>query len=134
VLTGLGPFDESIFLYAEDLDLGLRAQRAGVETWFWPEASVLHHGARSTTAAFGSEPFARLATSRHEVIQRRLGRRAAAADVAVQTVTFASRIALKRLAGRDFRREREQLRAVGEIVSGKTNRQPRHEDAELRVG
>jgi len=117
VLTGLGPFDESIFLYAEDLDLGLRARSAGVETWFWPDASVLHHGGRSTTAAFGSEPFARLAAARHEVIRRRLGRRAAAADAAVQAVTFASRIALKRLAGRDVWREREQLRAVGAIVS-----------------
>src|SRR5205823_2527962 len=32
-LKELGPFDESIFLYAEDLDLGLRT-----ETWFHPQA------------------------------------------------------------------------------------------------
>ena len=36
-LRELGPFDPSIFLYAEDLDLGLRA-----ETWFHPEARVIH--------------------------------------------------------------------------------------------
>ncbi len=41
-LRRLGPFDERIFLYAEDLDLGLRAAEVGVETWFWPSARVLH--------------------------------------------------------------------------------------------
>ena len=43
-LRGLGPFDETIFMYGEDMDLGLRATRAGVETWFWPSARVLHYG------------------------------------------------------------------------------------------
>ena len=31
-LRRLGPFDPAIFLYSEDLDLGLRAQAAGIET------------------------------------------------------------------------------------------------------
>ena len=39
-LERLGPFDERIFLFAEDLDLGLRASAQGVETVFRPDARV----------------------------------------------------------------------------------------------
>ncbi|MGH2894879.1 MAG: glycosyltransferase, partial [Solirubrobacteraceae bacterium] len=43
VLRRLGPFDESIFLYGEDMELGQRAAGTGVPTWFWPTARVCHH-------------------------------------------------------------------------------------------
>ena len=69
-LRRLGPFDERIFLYGEDLDLGLRAADAGVETWFRPDARVLHHRARSSGRAFGGEPFDLLATQRRAVVTR----------------------------------------------------------------
>ena len=73
LLRELGPFDERIFLYGEDLDLGLRARQAGVPTWFQPAARVLHHGAHATGRAFGGEAFDRLAQMRHEVVARQLG-------------------------------------------------------------
>jgi GT2 family glycosyltransferase len=111
-LRRLGPFDQSIFLYGEDLDLCLRAREQGIETWFWPKARVLHHGAHATAPAFGGEPFERLAAARHAVVARRLGRRAALADDALQALTFASRLALKRALQRDAARERSQLQAV----------------------
>lgn len=111
-LRRLGPFDPEIFLYAEDLDLGLRAREAGIETWFWPSARVVHHQSHATTKAFGGEPFERLARQRHDVVARRLGGRAAARDDALQALTFANRAALKRLLGRPAVREREQLAAV----------------------
>ena len=60
-LRRLGPFDPDIFLYAEDLDLGLRAADAGIETWFWPHARVLHRRAHATSRAFDGEPFELLA-------------------------------------------------------------------------
>jgi len=63
-LRRLGPFDERIFLYGEDLDLGLRADAAGVQTWFWPSARVIHAGAHSSARAFGGEPFELPTTSR----------------------------------------------------------------------
>ena len=53
VLAALGPFDERIFLFGEDLDLCLHAAEAGVETWFWPTARIVHHGGRSTMTEFG---------------------------------------------------------------------------------
>jgi N-acetylglucosaminyl-diphospho-decaprenol L-rhamnosyltransferase len=111
-LRELGPFDESIFLYGEDLELGLRASDHGVETWFWPAARVLHHGAHSTGPAFGGEPFELLATQRREVVTRRRGRRRARLDDWQQLVTFADRIALKRLLRRPAGRERAQLAAL----------------------
>jgi N-acetylglucosaminyl-diphospho-decaprenol L-rhamnosyltransferase len=111
-LRRLGPFDPGIFLYAEDLDLGLRAREAGIETWFWPAARVVHHKSHATMKAFGGEPFERLARQRHAVVARRLGERAAARDHALQALTFANRVALKRLLGRPADRERRQLTAI----------------------
>ena len=114
-LARLGPFDERIFLYGEDLDLSLRAAETGVETWFWPSGRVLHRGAQSSRAAFGGEPFERLAAARHEVVARRLGRTRALLDDGAQAVTFASRLLIKRALHRAADREREQLRALASI-------------------
>jgi GT2 family glycosyltransferase/glycosyltransferase involved in cell wall biosynthesis len=111
-LRRLGPFDETIFMYGEDLELGLRADRAGVETWFWPQVRVLHHGAHSSRRVYGGEPFTLLAAARRDVVTRRLGRRRAALDSAAQAATFVSRIAVKRALGRSARREWRQLRAL----------------------
>jgi GT2 family glycosyltransferase/glycosyltransferase involved in cell wall biosynthesis len=111
-LRTLGPFDDSIFMYGEDLELGLRARRQGIETWLWPSARVVHRRAHSSAAAFGGEPFAVLARARHDVVARRLGRGRAGLDDLAQQLTFASRLALKRMLGRPAVRERRQLAAV----------------------
>jgi N-acetylglucosaminyl-diphospho-decaprenol L-rhamnosyltransferase len=111
-LRRLGPFDERIFLYYEDLDLALRAGEQGVQTWFCPSAQVLHHRAHSSDKEFGGEPFELLARARREVVARRLGRRRAGLDDAAQAATFASRIVGKRLLGRPASRERRQLEAL----------------------
>ncbi|MGH3995253.1 MAG: glycosyltransferase family 2 protein, partial [Pseudonocardiaceae bacterium] len=107
-LRRLGPFDERVFMYAEDLDLGLRATDAGVETWFWPAARVMHVGAHSTRRAYGGEPFELLARRRREVVRERRGARGARADDVLQLLTFADRLLLKRLTGGDSERERRQ--------------------------
>jgi N-acetylglucosaminyl-diphospho-decaprenol L-rhamnosyltransferase len=117
-LRRLGPFDERIFLYGEDLDLGLRAAMVGIETWFWPSARVVHHRAHASQAEFGGEPFELLAAARHDVIARRLGRRRVALDDATQALTFSSRLALKRTLGRSAARERHQLGALARVRSG----------------
>ena len=111
-LRRLGPFDERIFLYYEDLDLGLRAGEQGIETWFCPSARVLHHRAHSSEKEFGGEPFELLARARREVVARRLGARRAGLDDAAQAATFASRIVSKRLLGGSALRERRQLQAL----------------------
>jgi N-acetylglucosaminyl-diphospho-decaprenol L-rhamnosyltransferase len=111
-LRKLGPFDERTFMYGEDLELGLRASDHGVETWFQPEARVIHYGAHTTRRAFGGEPFELLARQRRGVVAERRGRRRAQIDHLLQATTFACRIALKTLAGRDTNRERRQLKAL----------------------
>ncbi len=112
VLRALGPFDERIFLFGEDLDLCLHAGESGVETWFWPTGRVVHHGGRSSVTEFGGEPFELVARSRRAAIARRLGVRGQARDDAIQTLTFATRIVAKSLLGRGAGRERRQLQAL----------------------
>jgi N-acetylglucosaminyl-diphospho-decaprenol L-rhamnosyltransferase len=118
-LRALGPFDESIFMYCEDLELGWRAGQQGVETWLWPSARVLHRGAHASLKAFGGEAFERLALARHDVVEARLGPRGAAVDDLLQGVTFGSRAGLKRVLGRPAARERRQLSAVISLRRGK---------------
>jgi N-acetylglucosaminyl-diphospho-decaprenol L-rhamnosyltransferase len=112
VLRRLGPFDERTFMYAEDLDLGLRAADAGIETWFWPAARVVHAGAHSTHRVYGGEPYELLASRRREVVRERRGPGRARADDLLQLLTFADRLLLKRLSGRDTRSERRRLAAL----------------------
>jgi GT2 family glycosyltransferase len=118
-LRRLGPFDEQIFMYGEDLDLSIRAAERGIETWFWPAARVLHHRAHSSGPEFGGEPFDRLARARRDVVSRRLGTRVALLDDLSQAVTFGVRLAVKRLIGRDCARERRQLQALARARRGR---------------
>jgi GT2 family glycosyltransferase len=108
----LGPFDERTFLYGEDMDLGLRASDAGVETWFEPSARVLHVRAHATGRAFGGEAFELLARRRAEVVEERRGPAKRRLDTAAQALTFTTRIAAKSLLRRPNGRERAQLRAL----------------------
>ncbi len=49
----LGGFDESFFLFYEDIDLCLRANASGIGTWVVPAFTVRHAGAHSTSGRFG---------------------------------------------------------------------------------
>jgi GT2 family glycosyltransferase/glycosyltransferase involved in cell wall biosynthesis len=111
-LKALGPFDPSAFMYAEDLDLCLRAATQGIETWFWPYARVLHHEAHASAKAFDGEPFDMLAERRRDVLEERLGESMRKRDDLIQAATFANRIAMKTLLGKPALRERSQLRAL----------------------
>ncbi len=42
VFDKIGLMDERFFLGAEDIDLSLRAKREGWETWYYPEAELIH--------------------------------------------------------------------------------------------
>ncbi|HEX5194863.1 MAG TPA: glycosyltransferase [Solirubrobacteraceae bacterium] len=111
-LRALGPFSEEIFMYGEDLELGLRATQEGIDTWFWPRARVVHHRAHATAAAYEGEPFALLAAARSRAIAMTLGAQAARRDERAQAALFGSRALVKRALGRDRSRELAQLRAV----------------------
>jgi GT2 family glycosyltransferase len=47
-LARVGPFDESFWAYFEDVDWGLRAQLAGLPSWYVPRAVAYHMGGATT--------------------------------------------------------------------------------------
>ena len=49
ITTPQGPFDESFFMYSEELDLCRRIKGAGWRILYVPDALILHHEGRSST-------------------------------------------------------------------------------------
>jgi GT2 family glycosyltransferase len=109
-LRRLGPFDPSAHLFAEDMDLCLRARAAGIPTVLHPTLRIRHAGGHSTRRA--GEPFDVLAARRRAVVRATRGDRALALDDLAQALTFASRTAGHALLGGDARRPRRQLAAL----------------------
>jgi GT2 family glycosyltransferase len=60
MLDEIGMFDESFFMYCEDVDLNWRAQLAGWKCWYTPEAIVYHK-----LSATGGGPIASYHTGRN---------------------------------------------------------------------
>ena len=113
-LRRLGPFDPAVHLFAEDMELGLRARAAGVPTVLHPQLRLRHTGGHAVLR--GGEPYALLARRRRDAIERTLGPRARALDDGAQALTFLTRIAARAALGRDSGRERAQLAALYEIL------------------
>jgi N-acetylglucosaminyl-diphospho-decaprenol L-rhamnosyltransferase len=113
VLLGLGPFDERLALYGEDLDLGLRARRAGIASLYAPDvARVVHLGERSTARRLGEGRAREKLRARRDVVRRHLGAGRERLDFAAQAAFHAGRFAAKRLLGRPAAREAAWLRAA----------------------
>jgi GT2 family glycosyltransferase len=68
-----GGFDERQWMYAEDLDLGWRLQRAGWTTRYEPEARIGHAESAATVQAWGHERHARWHASTYVWLVRRRG-------------------------------------------------------------
>ena len=49
VLNTTGSFDEDFFMYAEDIDLSYRIQKAGFKNFYFSESSILHFKGESST-------------------------------------------------------------------------------------
>ena len=109
-LRGLGPFDPAVHLFAEDMELGLRARAAGIATVLHPRLRLRHAGGHATLRA--GEPFDLLARRRREAIAGTLGARSLALDDLGQALTFATRTAGHAALGGDTRRPRAQLAAL----------------------
>jgi len=54
VFRRVGGFDETFFLYSEDLDLCCRVRKAGHEIWYVHTARLVHKERQSTIQMFGS--------------------------------------------------------------------------------
>ena len=110
ILRKLGPFDPAVHLFAEDMELCLRARADGVLTVLHPSVQIRHAGGHATTR--GGEPFDAIARRRREAIAITLGPRALALDDLAQALTFATRAAGHALVGGDAARPRAQLAAL----------------------
>jgi GT2 family glycosyltransferase len=63
-LDEIGALDDSLFMYAEDLDWCWRAREAGWQVWFTPDAVVRHIGNASGSKRYGArQPAAWIANS-----------------------------------------------------------------------
>lgn len=51
----IGTFDESFFLYHEEVDFAKRAHDAGFETWFVPSSEAVHEGRASARGQYDVE-------------------------------------------------------------------------------
>ncbi len=109
-LRRLGPFDPAVHLFAEDMDLCLRARAAGMPTLLHPDLRIRHAGGHATQRT--GEPLDLLARRRRAVVGATRGAGALALDDAAQAVTFASRTAAHALLGGDARRPARQLAAL----------------------
>ena len=116
----LGPFDPSVPLFAEDMELCLRARAAGIPTVLHPGLTVRHTGGHSTLRA--GEPYDAIARRRREAIAATLGGRALALDDLAQALTFATRAAAHTLLGGDAARPRAQLAALRTVRWGQPHR------------
>jgi GT2 family glycosyltransferase len=103
--TPMPRFDPAIHLFAEDMDLCLRARAQGLPTHYHPDIEVTHTGRHSVE----NEPFETLARERRDTIARTLGNHARRRDDAAQLLTFAARAAAKYPHNE---RERAQLDAL----------------------
>jgi GT2 family glycosyltransferase len=110
-LRALGPFDPSAFLFYEDMELCLRARRAGIPTVLRPDVSVRHAGGASVGRALAQDLDLELRARRRREVMGREGRVRLALDDLSEALTFAGRGAAKALVGRGHL-ERRRLRAL----------------------
>jgi len=109
-LRALGPFDPDAFLFYEDMELCLRARRAGIPTLLRPDVAVRHLGGASTSRALSGGDLDLRARRRREVV-RREGRGRLLIDDLAEALTLSLRGAAKALVG-GGRLERRRLAAL----------------------
>ena len=109
-----GGFDDSQWMFAEDLDLGWRLARAGWTRRYEPAAVVKHFESAATVEAFGAERTARTMEATYAWLRRRRGRAYASATASVGVAAMATQLALyeplARLAARRFAPRRDRAR------------------------
>ena len=110
-LRALGPFDPDAFLFYEDMELCLRARRAGMPTILRPDVAVRHLGGASIGRALAEERDLDLRARRRREVMAQEGRLPLAVDDLSEGLTFAVRGAAKALVGRG-QIERRRLRAL----------------------
>jgi N-acetylglucosaminyl-diphospho-decaprenol L-rhamnosyltransferase len=110
-LRALGPFDADAFLFYEDMELCLRARRAGIATILRPDISVRHLGGAATGRSLDADRDLELRARRRRAVMAAEGRLPLALDDLSEALTFATRGAAKAFVG-GGELERRRLRAL----------------------
>ena len=110
-LRALGPFDPDGFLFYEDMELCLRARRAGIATILRPDVAVRHLGGASTERALAEHQDLELRARRRREVIAREGRLPLVLDDLSEGLTFALRGAAKTIGGHGAL-ERRRLTAL----------------------
>lgn len=87
-LEATGGFDETFFLYYEEIDLCLRAQRIGWECWYVPQSRVMHIRGQSTGVTVIDDKPKRLPKYWFESRRRYFAKNAGYAYAAAADVAF----------------------------------------------
>jgi GT2 family glycosyltransferase len=113
LLQALGPFDERLHIYGEDIDLCLRAHRAGAETLSAPDvAQVVHLGHRSAGRRYQDFGQRTKITTRGWVIREHFGGPAAAYDWLMQLAMQVTRLVVKTFLRHNAAFERSYIQAA----------------------
>jgi N-acetylglucosaminyl-diphospho-decaprenol L-rhamnosyltransferase len=97
----LGGFDERMYFYGEDIDLCVRARRAGWKVWFTPDAEFVHIGGGSTSTRWSNlSRCEQIGRSEAMMMRRNLGPLAAYASLTLISLGLAARYAVFRIGGR----------------------------------
>jgi N-acetylglucosaminyl-diphospho-decaprenol L-rhamnosyltransferase len=113
LLRTLGPFDPAIHLYAEDMDLGLRAAQVDVPSFICPDlARVVHRRRGSTERRWADGPEKIAAANRRAVVQRAYGPAAERSGWWALRANLRLRVLSKRVLRRDPRAELRELEAA----------------------
>jgi len=121
----VGGFDESFFMYAEEIDLCWRLRCAGWETHFAPVTDVVHEG-RASTRQQPTEMLEQSAVSSIRFYKRRYSGLRLGVGLVILRVAMAARIArdlLRYLWTRDAGRRRglaENVRVWRRVLSGRS--------------
>jgi GT2 family glycosyltransferase len=97
VLEKIGLLDESYFMYSEEIDLCLRARKAGWPIYWVPEAKIVHYGGQSTQQV-ATEMFVHLYRSKLSYFNKHHGRVSAIAYKLIIFMATLSRLILTPLA------------------------------------
>ena len=112
LLEDLGPFDGSIHLYSEDMELGLRAGKGGVISFFSPEtARIVHHSDGSSGRRFADSGLSLAAQNRRLVVRRLFGAGAERRAWWAELSKLGLRLLAKRVLGIEHERDRAALSA-----------------------
>lgn len=116
----VGPFDESFFLYYEDVDWSLRARAAGVDLLVADGAVAEHTGGASSGGATGSIWGYYATRNRLRFLHDRRGRRAFLLEVLRSALTYTGALAI----GRHPALQIARLRGLSDAVRGRRGRGP----------